>query len=133
MIFEFEADGFVRREENVDKDTIVNFINQMIPNGKSFCILTADDESYVQCAGAKSKLTIEYRKYTSKSFSHYVLSRQPIEDENISVRYSGGYITVKKNEALTSKDAVYIFERFLNTQHLPEEYNLRETTNIFSN
>jgi hypothetical protein len=61
-----------------------------------------------------------------------VLGRQLEEDKNVSVRYSGGYITVKKNEILTSKDAIQIFESFLNTQQLPEAYNLRETTKMFA-
>lgn len=76
----------------------------MSPVGNSFCILTANDESYVQCAGAKSKLTIEYRKYMGRKFSHYVLGTPKEEKKEVSIRYSGGYIKVKQNEVLTNKD-----------------------------
>jgi hypothetical protein len=132
MIFEFEVDGTVIREENVEKETIVNFINQMKPDGNSFCILTASNESYVQCAGAKSKLTIEYRRYEGSSFGHFVLGSQKDMGKNVSVRYSGGYISVMQNEALTSKDAINVFETFFNTQCIAEGYRLRETTAMFS-
>jgi hypothetical protein len=131
MIFEYEVDGKVIREENPERDAIIAFINQMSSVGNSFCILTANDESYVQCAGAKSKLTIEYRKYIGRKFNHYVLGMLKEAVKEVSIRYSGGYIKVNQNEVLTDKDAIAVFEAFLNIECLPENYELRETTPMF--
>ena len=51
--------------------------------------------------------------------------------KEVSIRYSGGYIKVKQNEVLTNKDAIAVFEAFLNIECLPENYELRETTPMF--
>jgi hypothetical protein len=51
--------------------------------------------------------------------------------KEVSIRYSGGYIKVKQNEVLINKDAIAVFEAFLNRECLPENYEMRETTSMF--
>ena len=39
----------------------------------SFCILSDETLSYVQCAGSADRWTVEYRKYNDMKFNHYVI------------------------------------------------------------
>jgi len=101
----------------------------------SFCILDdAATGDYVQTAGTKFKLLIEYRKYSGDSFKHVVLRKAKAMDKaQVHVHCNSGPITVRKNEVMTFQEAVEVFGSFLKTKEIPSGYFGRDITKSFTN
>ena len=123
MIFEYEIKTESKTIENPTLVIILENLNEFNPHIKSFFILTNDSGDFVQCAGARLRLTIEYKRLQSE------LSVLGLNKENkyrISVNYSGGALSIQRNEVLTIKDAIKVFESFYKSGEIPESYILRQ-------
>jgi hypothetical protein len=85
----------VRNPSSKDVERYLNRLN-------SFCILdAAETGDYVQTAGTKFNLLIEYRKHSGDSFKHVVLRTAPkLARAEVQVHSTSGPISVRKNEVL---------------------------------
>lgn len=98
------------------------------PKENSYFTLTNKKGSYVQTAGARLRLILEHRQKSLFGFKHVVLGKPPINEEKISINYSGGAITLNRNEILTVDDAISVFKAFYNAENIPESYLTRDVT-----
>jgi len=107
-------------------------LKQIDERKNSYCILTADSGSYLQCAGGQNEVSIEYREILKGGFNHYVLSRGPIERPLKTVWHNincnVGPIRVHRNEVLTLEDAMIAFKFFLINSNVPPDFNKRNVT-----
>ena len=94
------------------------------PKTRSFFVLSGR-KSYVQVAGARLRLTIEYRVRKLFSHDHFRVGREPLSGEELSLNYSGGAITVRKSEVLTLEDCLAVFRSFYESEQVPGGYHLR--------
>lgn len=131
MEFQFEIENYTETETNPDLEFVIDYLKQMNRTFNSFCTLSFDNGSFVQCAGDKNKMIIELRKYNKSQFKHYVLGKTNQKTSDESVEYSGGMIELKSNEVLNENDALSIFKSFVDSMEIPKEYVLRDITNMF--
>jgi hypothetical protein len=124
MNFQYEMDRETKVIKNPTLELITKHLNEINPRFKSFFILTNDLGDFVQCAGAKLRLTIEFRHFNDLN----VIGSDKPKKEEISINYSGGAITIQRNEVLTINDAIKIFETFYNTGNIPDDYLLRKVS-----
>lgn len=122
MIFEYELNSETKTIENPTLETVLENLNEINPRVKSFFILTNDSGDFVQCAGAKLRLTLEYKRLQKLN----VLGLDKENKEGISINYSGGAISLQRNEVLTINDAIKVFENFYKTGNVPNSYILRQ-------
>jgi hypothetical protein len=103
-------------------------------NKRAFIILTDDTGSYLQCAGGQERLVIEFRKYNSNDFKHYIIGMGEIESPMksiwISLNCKVGPITVMTDEVLTVKQAEVVFRGFFETQEIPERFKKRNVSKL---
>ena len=92
----------------------------MSMTNKSFFILSIEDE-YIQCAGARAKLTVEY-----KLDKIYRVGLDKADKSPVSINYSGGIIQLYANETLSINLAKEIFHSFFENKIIPDNYILRE-------
>lgn len=85
MIFEYEIKTESKTIENPALEIILENLIEINPRIKSFFILTNDSGDFVQCAGAKLRLTIEYKRLQTKL---NVLGLNKENKERISINYS---------------------------------------------
>ena len=104
------------------------------PIYKSYFILT-DGLSYVQCAGEKTRIVIEYRKHAGETFKHYVVGNKKLKESLtiswIQIDCKVGPVHIHANEALTINDALNIFKAFYEKEDIPLIYNRRNITKRF--
>ena len=100
------------------------------PKMRSFFVLSGR-KSYVQAAGAKLRLTIEYRAKKLFSHRHFRVGREPLSEEEVSLNYSGGAIRVRKSEVLTLEDCLSVFRAFFESGQVRGSYHLRELDDSF--
>jgi hypothetical protein len=117
---------------SVSLDTVLEAIRGISARGPSFFTLTDEAGSYVQAAGARLRLTIEFRRNTRFGFRHYVLGKPGKAETATSINYSGGAVTLQLNEILALRDAEAVFQSFFLRGDVPPEYILRDTTDAFS-
>jgi hypothetical protein len=118
-------------EQDPRFDLIAESIQQINLRGPSFLVLTNQSGSYVQAAGARLRLTVEYRQVTPFGFRHFVLGRSPEQTKEVGINYTGGTIRVMANEVLTVRDAVDVFRSFHESGTAPPAFVRRETTDRF--
>jgi hypothetical protein len=131
MEFQIEVDNHVMIEIDPDEEYITDFLKQMNGSTSSFCTLSISDNSFIQCAGSKSKMTIEIRKPDKNGFRHFVIGLRSFIKINTKVPYSGGEIKVGTNEILNYEQAEELFKTFYNEGRILDKYVMRETTNMF--
>jgi hypothetical protein len=110
-------------------------LHKIDPIHKSYFIMTDELSSYVQCAGDKTRLAIEYRKHTGETFKHYVVGNKKAK-ESLSISWARidckvGPIHIHANEVLTLDDAIIIFQAFYQKKDISLIYNLRNITRSF--
>ncbi|MDQ0876012.1 hypothetical protein QFZ77_004671 [Paenibacillus sp. V4I3] len=132
MKFQYEVDNHVMEDIDPDIDFVINFLKQMNNITSSFCTLSFNDFLFIQCAGSKSKMTIEYRSpdKSGNDFRHFVIGVKSLIKTSTKT-YSGGEIKVRTNEVLNSDQAVVLFKAFFNERVILSDYVQRETTEIF--
>jgi hypothetical protein len=129
--FQYEVDNHVLEELDATEDFVYNFINQMNSETSSFCTLTLDEDLYIQCAGSRSKMTIEIRKPHDKGFIHYVVGKKSFIKTNSRIQYSGGSIQLMSNEVLNQEHSKGIIKAFIYSLEVPKEYIKRNATRMF--
>ncbi|NIK21608.1 hypothetical protein [Paenibacillus lupini] len=132
MHFRGEVDNYLVEENEVDFDYIEMFLEQMNNETSSFCTLSLDDFCYIQCAGSKEEMTIEWRYKTESGFRHFVIGRNQLIKIKRKVKYSAGGIIVRSNEVHNYKDALILFQVFFQQNDIHSlKYSFRETTEMF--
>jgi hypothetical protein len=99
--------------------------------GPAYCILTKADGSYVQTAGTKVGLIVEYRKLDGAAFQHYVIGHHSHDSAPTSVRYRHGSLQLRRNEVLLVNEAREIFVWYLATGLIADGWQLRDITDTF--
>jgi len=100
----------------------------------TFVIVDDESDSYVQAAGSKDRLTIEWRQYaTEESFEHFVAGRKQEPGDIVQVKTFYGVVDVNENECLQSEDGYAIFEAFIKSGERPSTYEWRNSTANFEN
>jgi hypothetical protein len=128
MTFEYQDLNSITKSiiiENPTWETINLHLNEINMTQKSYFILSQGD-NYVQCAGAKAKLTVEY-----KSIKHYRFGLKVIDNNPASINFSYGIIQIKKSEQLRLIHALDIFETFFKTGLPSNVYLLNELNIIY--
>ena len=112
-------------------EEIVAAVSRISPRGPSYFILSDDTGSYVQVAGARLRLTVEYRSNSRFGFRHFVLGREGRPETMSSVNYSGGAISLQLREILSLPAALEVLRTLFLTGDVPAAFHRRETTGIF--
>jgi hypothetical protein len=110
------------------REAVVEALAQLHPQGPSFVVLSREDGSYVQTAGAKLRLTVEYRKMLPSGFRHYTLGKNPADPRPTSINCRCGPIHCQMSESMTLTDAQAVFEEFYSSGRVPDGFMLRERT-----
>jgi hypothetical protein len=120
---------------NPTHDYIRDRLRRISPSGPGYFSLTSDrNGSYVQAAGARLKLTIEYRIPEGGSFRHYILGRNDVVDRpERQINSAVGQINLLANEVLDIDDAIAVFGYFLDYGSVPDRFLLRDDTERFQN
>ena len=108
-------------------------LEQIDPRTRSFYSLLRGDGSYVQVAGARLRLIIEYRDVSGDDFRHFVIGRESENSKMASLHYSGGSIALQSHEVMQIGDAIEVFLSFLDGGTVPDSYRLRDITAEFVN
>ncbi|MCC9603375.1 hypothetical protein LOC67_22730 [Stieleria sp. JC731] len=117
---------------NPTRDYIGDRLSHITPAGPGYFSLTSDDGSYVQTAGARLKLVIEYRKLDGDSFRHYILGRADSTERSArQINSAVGQINLWAHEVLDIDDAIDVFGHFLDNGAVPNRYELRDDTSRF--
>jgi len=115
-----------------DWDTANKLLSYFDTERRPFAIFTLPDNSYVQCLGAKTRLTVEAREYHSNgSFTHWVFGRNAPIGVQEQIKVSTGITTVDTTQLLAMRDARSIIRQFLETRTFPANYYRHDITSRF--
>jgi hypothetical protein len=103
-------------------------LHMLGPRGPAFVVLGSSDESYVQTAGDRRRLTIEFRQQNVGSYAHYALGRAPLSEAFDRIEYRHGSIKVRTSEVLDLEDALRVFRCFYASGTVPQEYFRHDVT-----
>ena len=117
--------------DNPQEVDIANVLEALHPNHNAYVILSRSDGSYLQTAGSKTNLTVEWREAKNTSFIHWVLGKGEIQEQTTLVHCDVGPITVRVNELLSLNDAKNAFFMFLAKGKVPKDFTLRDNTQLF--
>ena len=102
------------------------------PAGPGFVTLSHPEAGYVQAAGARLRLIVEFREVReSNSFTHYVLGKSPLDSQLTSINTNAGIIQLARSEVLGANLAKDIFRCFFDKQTVPPQYTRRDVTAMF--
>jgi hypothetical protein len=90
-----------------------------------------ENGDYVQTAGARLRLIVEYRRVCGNLFQHFVIGWNSQDQRERSINYSGGAIRLQTNEILNISKAKEIFEHFYSFGTIPDGFLLRNVTKSF--
>ncbi|WP_420322196.1 hypothetical protein [Flagellimonas sp.] len=120
--------------KSINWDGIKSELNKLDGIENGYLTLENDNGDYIQCAGNKSMLTVEYRLNSKPNFKHYVIGKgkdkSPMKVSWSVLQTNVGEIMVHKEEVLDLKDAELIFKEFYETQAIPSELNKRNVTKL---
>jgi hypothetical protein len=115
-----------------DWETANKLLNYFEPDRRPFATFTLPDNSYVQCLGAKTRLTVEGREYhRDGSFAHWVFGRGAPVGTLERIEVSTGAVTLDATQLLTMRDARKIIRQFLETRTFPLDYHRQNVTERF--
>lgn len=132
ILMQYEKDNIVQEEREPSIDFVVDCLKNMNGETNSFCILSDNTLSYIQCAGSTGRLAIEYRKYEGIEFKHYVAGYRKLLKSETTVYFSGRDLPVKTNEVFNLVDAIEIFKSFYSKKGIPKGYVLRNVNNYMN-
>ena len=117
-----------------DWETANKLLSYLGPKVSDFAVFENPDHSYVQCAGAKRRLTVEARVYSpSGSFTHFVFGRGEPKNETEFIECSEGAIEVDANQVLQLRHARQIMRQFLEDGSFPPDFVATDVTERFKN
>jgi|688.fasta_scaffold17677_8 hypothetical protein len=115
-----------------DWETANQLLSYLNTKGRSFAIFTKNNGSYVQCAGSKTRLTVEARIYVNEQqFQHFVFGSGPIQNQVDAIATTEYQITVDKSQILRMRDARLIMKPWLEGNDFPAKYTLTNITERF--
>jgi hypothetical protein len=117
--------------QNPTLDQVLYALDNINPKISSFFTLVDSSGNYVQTAGAKLRLIVEYRRVHGDLFQHFVMGQDLEDKSEKSINYSGGAIKLQANEILNISKAKEIFERFYKFGTVPSNLLLRDITQSF--
>ncbi|HYE80813.1 MAG TPA: hypothetical protein VEG39_01465 [Clostridia bacterium] len=129
LLMQYEKDNIVQEEREPSIDFVIDCLKNMNGETNSFCILSDNTISYIQCAGSTDRLAIEYRKYEGIEFKHYIIGHKKLFKNETTVYFSGRNMPVKTNEIFNLVGAIEMFESFYNKKGIPKGYALRNVSN----
>jgi hypothetical protein len=99
----------------------------------SSATFTLESGSYVQCAGAKTRLTVEARIVKPNgNFVHYVFGLGDRSGKIEEIECSVGPISVDATQVLTLRDGRKIIRHFVESGgELPEGYDVQDVSERF--
>ena len=116
-----------------DWDTANKLLSYLSTDGKSFACFERPDGSYLQCAGSKTRLTVEARLFDSPdSFRHFVFGKGDLTNETDFIQTTDFEITVDTSQILKMRDARLIFRPWLMDQGFPDGFTMTDVTSRFS-
>lgn len=116
-----------------DWETANKLLSYLNTNGRSYAIFSKPDGSYVQCAGSKTRLTVEARLFKSpREYRHYVFGNGPLQNSDDSVMTTEYKVTVDKSQVLQLRDARLIMKTWLESGDFPTRYTLTDVTTRFN-
>jgi len=116
-----------------DWETANKLLSYLEPKRRPFAIFTLSNNSYVQCLGAKTRLTVEAREYQPDgSFTHWVFGRGTPIGTPEKIEASTGNVTVDASQVLSMREARLIIRQFLETRAVPESFHRQDVTQRFT-
>src|ERR1700729_3875891 len=89
-----------------DWETANKLLSYFDPERRPFAIFTLPDNSYVQCLGTKTRLTVEVREFKPNgSFTHWVFGRGAPVGTQEHIKVSTGAVAVDASQLLAMRDA----------------------------
>lgn len=117
-----------------DWETANCLLGYLEPIERPFAIFALPDESYVQCLGKKTRLTVEARVCNPDgTFVHYVFGKGPPVSRVEVIEVSTGTSEVDATQVLAMRDARLIIRQFLETRTFPAKYQAQDVTAKFTN
>jgi len=112
-------------------DTANKLLGYQNAEGPSFSIFTVGNGSFVQCAGGKTRLTIEARIIgENDTFQHYRFGKGPLTGQQAEIECNCGPILVDRSQVLKMRDARLIIRHFVETSGgLLPGYEAQEVSN----
>jgi hypothetical protein len=116
-----------------DWETANKLLSYFDSERRPFAIFALPDNSYVQCLGTKTRLTVEARVFRSDgSFTHWVFGRgEPVGSQE-RIEVSSGVTVVDSTQLLAMRDARLIIRQFLETRTFPADYYRQDVTERFT-
>ncbi|MFO1486948.1 MAG: hypothetical protein U1F65_00580 [Verrucomicrobiota bacterium] len=100
---------------------------------RDYAIFALPDDSYIQCLGSKTALTVEARIYhPDRSFKHIVFGKGPLTGQRTTVGKETGFVTIDTSQRLKMRDARLIIRQFLESRTFPENFSQLDITDRFS-
>ena len=113
-------------------ETANALLSYLQPVNRSFASFTIAGGSYVQCAGAKTRLTVEVRIVREDgSFTHLVFGKGQLQQRVELIASSAGHVTVDASQVLKMRDARLIIREFVEHQRLHAGYLCEDVTSRF--
>jgi hypothetical protein len=107
-----------------DWETANKLLSYFEPERRPFAIFTLPDKSYVQCLGAKTRLTV--------AFTHWVFGRGTLTGSSERIRVSTGDVTADTSQLLSMRDARLIVRQFLEARTFPSVYHRHDVAERFT-
>jgi hypothetical protein len=134
---EFTIDGRQNGKTVINPlwEQVADSLRQIDADTCCFFILTSDTGSYLQCAGGRPGVTLEFRVVLSDTFKHFVLGKGLVKSalETIwsTIECRIGPIRVHKDEVFTLDEAIDCFMYFFHKSDLPPGLAKRNVTKHF--
>jgi hypothetical protein len=112
-------------------DMITAELDQVSLRARSYFIFSHRGGSYVQAAGARAKMMVEYRAVHDGGWAHYVLGHRGGEERETSINYSFGPLTLRAKQVFTLREVTAIFAHFLESGEVPDSYDLEDISTRF--
>jgi len=115
-----------------DWDTARKLLSYLHRERNPFVIFSLLDESYIQCFGSMTRLTVEAREFFDGGFRHWVFGRGPLRGEVEQVEALTGTVTVDVSQILRMRDARLIIREFLEHRRFLDAYERRDVSERFA-
>ncbi len=116
-----------------DWETANKLLSYFEPERRPFAIFTLPDNSYVQCLGAKTRLTVEAREYHQDgSFTHWVFGRGAPTDSSERIEVSTGDVDGGHFTAPFDARCPRHHRQFLEARTFRQVYHRHDVTERFT-
>ena len=115
-----------------DWDTANALLGYLEPKQRYFAIFSLPCGSYIQCLGAKTRLTVEARKcHPGGLFTHWVFGRGEPRGTITAIEVPSGPVAVDETQVLTMRDARSILRPYLESNVFVEKYHRQDVSTRF--